>query len=290
MGTKNQRGPGSLPISGVNTCTNFQRTHTSTAEDFFHFVWSKKNITELLCLTMVSIYTTKLGQVFTLREVFNTVWWHLHGPMLILWFFFLLNALWWKFRVKELLLCMEIFLETWEKSPAVEAKLKFLETWEKLQAVESKFKFNFWQFCFWALMTDLLFLFCRHGYHIILVEGRKNWSACTCSYACCHKARNTFNGNMHPVFRMPTVQISVRWSKFTFHMHFAQASLELFSDWAKWFILHPREAELSSLVKSYIFGLVLALPFNQLNSNYLLQFWSKQKQAKSYIGIVSSKF
>ncbi len=107
---------------------------------------------------------------------------------------------------------------------------------------------------------------------------------------CCHKAQNTFNGNMHPVFWMPTVQISVRWSKFTFHMHFAQASLELFSDWAKWFILHPRETELSSLVKSYIFGLVLALPFNQLNSNYLLQFWSKQKQAKSYIGIVSSKF
>jgi hypothetical protein len=46
-------------------------------------------------------------------------------------------------------------------------------------------------------------------------------------------------------------------------MHF-EASLELFSDWAKWFILHPREAELSSLVKSYIFELVLALPFNQL--------------------------
>jgi hypothetical protein len=37
-GTENQRGPGSLPISGVNTCPNFQRMRASTAEDFFHFV------------------------------------------------------------------------------------------------------------------------------------------------------------------------------------------------------------------------------------------------------------
>lgn len=102
----------------------------------------------------------------------------------------------------------------------------------------------------------------RVSYHSS--RGKEELISMHLQLVCCHKAQNTFNGNMQPVFWMPMVQISVRWSKFTFHMHFAQASLELFSDWAKWFILHPREAELSSLVKSYIFGLVLAIPFNQL--------------------------